>query len=108
MNWTLRMTAVVVLAGMVAALPGVQALTLTPGAPPLGCHSHTRTPLSPVSYQCCANGHNWAMVASPLAMPLPVVVHSQVESGLLSFLSSPFEIVAFISSSPPQDLPLRI
>lgn len=108
MSWTLRMTAVVVLVGVAAALPGVSAFALVPSGPAQGCHSHPDIPLSPVSYQCCANGHNWAITASPLAMPAPVVVDSRVEFGLLSCAAPQFEVSAFLSSGPPSDLPLRI
>lgn len=108
MSWILRITAVLVLVGMAAALPGVQTFALAPTGPAEGCHSHSNRPLSPISYQCCANGHNWAMAASAPAVPAPVVVDSHVEFDLLSFAAPRFEVSAFLSSSPPSDLPLRI
>jgi hypothetical protein len=46
--------------------------TLTAGAMPhrdsavqdAGCHSHHKTPDAPITYQCCQNGHDSALVQS--------------------------------------------
>jgi hypothetical protein len=108
MNWVSRLIAMVVLVGMAAALPGLHAFALATAGQSQGCHGHNRTPLSPVSYQCCANGHNWAIAGSPMAVPAPAAVDSWVEFDSLSLAAPHFEVSAFLSSSPPSDLPLRI
>ena len=102
------MKAVVVLMGLAAALPGMQAFAFAPSGHAQGCHSHPSTPLSPISYQCCANGHNWAMTASAVSIPALTATHSCVELSFLSFGVPQVEVVAFFSGSPPSNLPLRI
>lgn len=76
----------VLLLGMAGATLGLPALALPGNLPhaaqPAGCHHGPKTPASapaPVSYQCCAAGHNASMpgsgfAVSPLVMTGPAAV----------------------------------
>ena len=108
MNSILRVTAVVVLVGMVAALPGAQAFAVSRSAHTESCHSHTRTPMSPASYQCCANGHNWAIAGSPVLVFAPALTDSRVDQDPQWLQSGQTLTFTFLSSSPPAVSPLRI
>ena len=107
MNSVLRLTAVAVLISIGAATPGVQALAVPVNSPAQGCHSHPPAS-SPVRYQCCANGHNWAITAGPIAVQAPVGVDWLMEFDLLSFDLPQGAVFAFLAGSPPGCLPLRI
>jgi len=106
MNWLLRLTTVVLLCSIGATTPGAQALAVQANGPAQGCHSHPAAP-SPARYQCCANGHNWAITASPMAVQAPVQIDWRVEFDVL-FGSPQGAVFAFLASSPPVPLPLRI
>src|SRR5579864_5160335 len=97
MNWLVRLTAVALLFSMCAATPGAQALAVQTSGPAQGCHSHPTVP-SPARYQCCANGHNWAITASPVAVQAPVAVDWRVEFDLLSFDTPQGAVFAFLAS----------
>ena len=79
------MMAVILLVSVAAALPGTQAFAMAAGqlvqpARAAGCHPHGPAipPASPapapapVSYQCCVNGHHWA-IPSPSFTRRPLV-----------------------------------
>ena len=107
MNVIVRVTSLVIVLGLLAASPGAQALAFVPRGNAQGCHDHTRSPMIPVSYQCCANGHNWAVAATPVVMAPPALCsHANTDSNWFH-LPEP-TVVTFLSSSPPNELPLRI
>jgi len=111
-----RILAVLLLSAMAAALPGVQAFALssTPPAHLMGCHSHgPATPIpAPVGYQCCMNGHNWTIpIASFSERPLLAQFAKSDRSddfSLVSVLSAHVSIIVVPASSPPAIAPLRI
>jgi hypothetical protein len=111
-----RMMTVLLLLAIGAALPGVQAFALSTShaGHNAGCH-HPRpvTPSpEPPSYQCCVNGHHWAIPSSTIS-PRPLVAEGAgLEHG--EDLSPP-SFVRQVSSrsfvpevSPPGVSPLRI
>ena len=118
-----RMMAVLLLVSVAAALPGTQAFAMAAGqfvqpARAGGCHAHSPAlpPPSPapapVSYQCCVNGHHWAIPsASFSARPLAAL---QVEldrgSGIPrnSIARAHCANLIVPSVSPPGVAPLRI
>jgi hypothetical protein len=112
-----RMIAVLLVAAVCVALPGAQAWSMSAAQPshPAGCHSHGPAVPSPspapVSYQCCVNGHHWAVgtagfVLRPLA-GISVRLHRGQE---ISVEPVPVQFVILVvpSISPPGAVPMRI
>jgi|ERR1700690_2146074 hypothetical protein len=114
-----RTVAVLLLATIAAALPGVQAFALSsalssaPPAHPAGCHSQAPATPTPggTHYQCCVSGHHQAMASAAFSLrPLVALFDIDVVDGvwLYSGFSSPAGALAIPSTSPPNTSPLRI
>ena len=107
-----------VLAGMLVAVFAIATLPIAGWANSSGpveraaeCHGHmpsTPAPAQP-SHQCCAAGHQWAILASPVILH-PVVAQAGIRQDAhdfrLSLFSGPTH--ALISDSPPVTTSLRI
>jgi len=114
MHGNSRLIAVLLVVTFVAAISGVQGFASEPMTHPAGCHAPMpRFPsLAPVSYQCCANGHDWAIPNVQFSCDRPVaeIVPADVsDEGNLSFGEQrhiPQSV--FQSASPPRSSPLRI
>lgn len=109
-----RLSAVLLLVTFVAAISGVQTFASEPMRHPAGCHAPmlSHPSLAPVSYQCCANGHDWAIPNAQFSFDRPVadVRLADVidDSHLSSNWLSHFVEFDFPSNSPPGFAPLRI
>jgi len=112
-----RMIAMGLLAAIFIALPGAQALSafsIAPARHPAGCHSHSpATPSpTPLSYQCCVNGHAAAIPNAAFSnRPLEAQVCGMAVAQQLRLDSSSDRLsVLFVvpSNSPPGALSLRI
>lgn len=109
-----RLIAVLLLVAFVAAMSGMQAFSSEPMRHPARCHGPMPSAPSPapVSYQCCVNGHDWAMPNMQFSYdrPLTQIVPAYVcDESSLSF----GELRHFSESvsqpvSPPRSSPLRI
>jgi len=113
-----RMVALGLLLTMAAAFSGVPAMpSVPPGADHrAGCHGHTPpAPFpAPVSYQCCASGHDAALPNPVFALGLTSVVtqfsglDAGKNAGLDSVISLHSTMFVVPSISPPGAAPLRI
>jgi len=114
-----RTISIWVILAMAATLPGTQAFAFSSAPMAMaGCHSHHADrdpgPAAPApehgQYQCCANGHHWAIPVAFAARPMLAVVDWNTEDGSNSAsLIGLFE--AFLLNpavSPPAASPLRI
>jgi len=77
-----------------------------------GCHSHHKTPDAPVTYQCCQNGHDSALVQSAESGPQALMLVSVAPiSSELALIQNPIfcsTAAARDSGEPPGVSPLRI
>jgi hypothetical protein len=81
-----RILAVILLSVAASTSPAAAAVALRVPSrvtgQPGGCHSGHQTPShdpAPVSYQCCAAGHDVALLASGLVLHPPAVVATKIE-----------------------------
>jgi hypothetical protein len=112
------MIAVLLALTMATALPGAHAVTIPVAQTghPAGCHGPRPTPLtpSPISYQCCVNGHHWTIPSVPFSFSerLLLVQFATLDGGedlsLASIFSAHFSLNAVTVSSPPGIASLRI
>ena len=77
-----------------------------------GCHSHHKTPDAPVTYQCCQNGHDSALVQSAESGRQPLMLVSITPiSSVPALIQNPVSCsttTARDSGEPPGISPLRI
>jgi len=114
MHGNSRLIVVLLLVAFVAAMSGMQAFASEPTSHPAGCHGPMPSAPSqaPVSYQCCANGHDWAMpnvqfsYERPLAQTVAAFVCDEASLSFGEHYHSPEPV--FPSASPPRSSPLRI
>lgn len=105
----------VIIATMVAALPGVQAWA-APMAPvehvhAAGCHGDQPATPAPADYRCCVSGHHWAIPG--VAFSGGDVAHARggcaVGVPLVSFPFRAHSVVVIVPYfSPPGNTQLRI
>jgi len=105
-------TAVMLVVGMAASFAGVQAFAVTAAEHPAGCHASVPIPSHvPTNFQCCANGHHWAIAGSVFSpqphIELFGVTKCTQDFAVHSWLQQPASIVV-PSSSPPRGMSLRI
>lgn len=106
--------AMLLLVTFVAAMSGTQVFAAAPVRHPAGCHGNMPSVPSPapVSYQCCANGHDWAMPSVQFSCDRPVagIVLADINDvGGVIFGEYPHSSESlFQSASPPRSSPLRI
>jgi len=110
-----RPIALLLLVTFLAAMSGTQGFAALPMAHPAGCHGPSGSaPSSPAprSFQCCANGHHWAIPGtafSPerlVAQLLPAAVCAEAGLGFGAGRRSTEFVTQ--SASPPPSSPLRI
>jgi len=108
-----RIVAALLVVAVCAALPGAQAWAMSAAQPvhPAGCHGHGPAIPSPVSYQCCVNGHHWAVTSAGF------VLHPQggMSVGLdhgeefsVESVGVQFVVLVVPSIRPPGAVPMRI
>lgn len=105
-----RIMAMMVLVSLSAMLSGMQAFAAPAMGHPAGCHQMPGVPApAPTSFQCCSSGHHWAMTSAAVVVSAPAAAGAQVDQGrdLFSVDGRGFSF-PFLSSSPPDCLPLRI
>jgi hypothetical protein len=101
-----RLTAVLLLFTIVAAVPAVLALELPPRAAEKPARCHDSIPANPspapANHQCCAGGHDWAVTVSVL------VLHPGIEEARTCTQTNDYQPslledlpLAFVSDSPP-------
>ena len=112
-----RITGLFLLIGMVCASPGAHAFAFSAALHPVhlaGCHSHrpTTPSHSPVSYQCCLNGHHAAIPSAAFSFHPLVARISALDEGAPVAAASLPELhcaSAVPTNSPPgTGTPLRI
>ena len=118
-----RMVAMGLLLSMAAVISGTPAMASVPpqAAHPAGCHGHapaSHVPAvpfpAPVSYQCCASGHDAALPNAAFALSLTSAAKplSSLDAGNNSGLDSITSLypttLLVPSMSPPGAAPLRI
>lgn len=108
-----RIAAVMVLVSLAGSAAGVQAFAVTQTEHPAGCHGQMPGVPSPAptSYQCCANGHHWAVLGPVAVIHPPAAVNFGVDLSCDLVLHDSPRLAAFmvfLSNSPPRNSPLRI
>ena len=77
-----------------------------------GCHSGHQTPShdpAPVSYQCCAAGHDVALLGNGFALNPPAVVATQIEiEASATAQTAPAYLISLRDRRPPGLSSLRI
>jgi hypothetical protein len=111
-----RISRLFLLIAMICASPGVHAFVFSAARPVhlAGCHDHRPTTPShtPVSYQCCLNGHHAAIPSAAFSARPLVARPSALDDGApvapASLPSHRLEAFATHANGPPGAAPLRI
>jgi hypothetical protein len=115
---SLRILAILLVAVSASALPDLHALAFYEAGsgsthPAAGCHH--RLPVAPsktpVSYQCCAGGHEAAIPNAVFSSPLPGNPVFVLQDGHFlpaHSLGTPSLVFSFVADSPPGVIALRV